>query len=148
MDESEESRTSSAHMGAVHHHFRLFVLLRALLRPKLGIDVARQNRLEGKSIFASIHSPRDFINEIPQILCNTGSDTEKIYAHAIQPVRDHGNFLLCSILLGNVLVNSTFTILLDSLTSGLVAILCSTLLIVIFGEITPQVHINHLTSQC
>lgn len=74
-----------------------------------------------------------------KILCNTGSESEKKYAHAIQPVRDHGNFLLCSILLGNVLVNSTFTILLDSLTSGLVAIICSTLLIVIFGEITPQV---------
>lgn len=77
-----------------------------------------------------------------KILCNTGTDSEKRYANAIQPVRDHGNFLLCSILLGNVLVNSTFTILLDSLTSGLIAIVCSTLLIVIFGEITPQVLIS------
>lgn len=68
-----------------------------------------------------------------------GSESEKKHARAIQPVRDHGNFLLCSILLGNVLVNSTFTILLDSLTSGLIAVVCSTLLIVIFGEITPQV---------
>jgi metal transporter CNNM len=77
-----------------------------------------------------------------KILCNTGSESEKRYARAIQPVRDHGNFLLCSILLGNVLVNSTFTILLDSLTSGLIAVVCSTLLIVIFGEITPQVLIK------
>ncbi|XP_049283336.1 unextended protein isoform X2 [Anopheles funestus] len=73
-----------------------------------------------------------------QILCNTGSDKEKQYAHAIKPVRDMGNYLLCSILLGNVLVNSTFTILLDSLTSGLFAIVGSTVAIVIFGEITPQ----------
>ncbi|XP_049531115.1 unextended protein isoform X1 [Anopheles darlingi] len=73
-----------------------------------------------------------------KILCNTGTEQEKQYAKAIQPVRDHGNFLLCSILLGNVLVNSTFTILLDSLTSGLVAVICSTIAIVIFGEITPQ----------
>uniref|UniRef100_A0A182J2L4 Uncharacterized protein n=1 Tax=Anopheles atroparvus TaxID=41427 RepID=A0A182J2L4_ANOAO len=73
-----------------------------------------------------------------KILCNTGSDKEKRYAKAIQPVRDHGNFLLCSILLGNVLVNSTFTILLDGLTSGLIAVCFSTLLIVIFGEIVPQ----------
>lgn len=73
-----------------------------------------------------------------KILCNTGTEIEKNYARAIQPVRDHGNFLLCSILLGNVLVNSTFTILLDGLTSGLLAVVLSTLLIVIFGEITPQ----------
>lgn len=74
-----------------------------------------------------------------KILCNTGQEAERRHARVIQPVRDHGNFLLCSILLGNVLVNSTFTILLDDLTSGLVAVIFSTLAIVVFGEITPQV---------
>ena len=73
-----------------------------------------------------------------KILKNTGTEAERKYAAQIQPVRDHGNYLLCSILLGNVLVNSTFTILLDGLTSGLVAVICSTIAIVIFGEITPQ----------
>uniref|UniRef100_A0A1B0GLB6 Metal transporter cnnm2 n=1 Tax=Lutzomyia longipalpis TaxID=7200 RepID=A0A1B0GLB6_LUTLO len=73
-----------------------------------------------------------------KILRNTGTEKEKHYARQIEPVRDHGNYLLCSILLGNVLVNSTFTILLDGLTSGLVAVICSTIAIVIFGEITPQ----------
>lgn len=73
-----------------------------------------------------------------KILCNTGGQKEREYARIIQPVRNHGNFLLCSILLGNVLVNSTFTIILDGLTSGLVAVVCSTIAIVLFGEITPQ----------
>ncbi|KZC10512.1 Metal transporter CNNM2 [Dufourea novaeangliae] len=73
-----------------------------------------------------------------KILCNTGTEKEKQYARTIQPVRNHGNYLLCSILFSNVLVNSIFTILLDDLTSGLVAIICSTLAIVIFGEISPQ----------
>ncbi|XP_063699850.1 unextended protein [Culicoides brevitarsis] len=73
-----------------------------------------------------------------KILCNTGTENEQQHARTIQPVRDHGNYLLCSILLGNVLVNSTFTILLDGLTSGLLAVVFSTLLIVVFGEITPQ----------
>ena len=56
------------------------------------------------------------------------------------PVRKHGNFLLCSILLGNVLVNNSLTILLDSLLDGggAIAVVFATLAIVIFGEIIPQ----------
>jgi metal transporter CNNM len=57
------------------------------------------------------------------------------------PIRGMGNFLLCSILLGNVLVNNTLTITLDTLTGGggIVAVIGATLSIVIFGEIIPQV---------
>uniref|UniRef100_A0A8D8YKD0 Metal transporter CNNM2 n=1 Tax=Cacopsylla melanoneura TaxID=428564 RepID=A0A8D8YKD0_9HEMI len=73
-----------------------------------------------------------------KIICNTGTEHERKYAKIIIPVREHGNYLLCSILLGNVMVNSSFTILLDDITSGLVAIIGSTLAIVIFGEISPQ----------
>lgn len=73
-----------------------------------------------------------------KIVANTGTEAEKHYARAIMPVRKTGNYLLCSILLGNVLVNSTLTIMMDDLTSGLVAIIGSTLTIVIFGEICPQ----------
>ncbi|KAG8310765.1 Metal transporter cnnm2 [Homalodisca vitripennis] len=73
-----------------------------------------------------------------RIICNTGTESERRYARTILPVREHGNYLLCSILLGNVMVNSTFTILLDDMTSGLVAVVVSTLLIVVCGEITPQ----------
>lgn len=74
-----------------------------------------------------------------KIYMNTGSEKEKGYARAIIPVRNHGNYLLCTLLLGNVLVNSTLTILLDELTSGLVAVIGSTVGIVILGEIVPQV---------
>ncbi|XP_014237046.1 metal transporter CNNM4 isoform X1 [Trichogramma pretiosum] len=73
-----------------------------------------------------------------KILCNTGTEKEKRYARTIQPVRNHGNYLLCSILFSNVLVNSIFTIILEELTSGFVAVSCSTLAIVIIGEISPQ----------
>ncbi|CAL8077533.1 unnamed protein product [Orchesella dallaii] len=73
-----------------------------------------------------------------KIIMNTGSKAEKTYAQSIVPVRNHGNFLLCCLLFSNVLVNATLTILVDDLTSGLIAIAGSTLSIVIFGEIIPQ----------
>ena len=73
-----------------------------------------------------------------EIVKNTGSEKERTYANKIAPIRNHGNFLLCSLLLGNVLVNNTLTILLDTLTSGLVAVIGATMGIVVFGEIIPQ----------
>ena len=76
-----------------------------------------------------------------QIVIKTGSEQEQEDAKAILPVRKLGNFLLCSLLLGNVLVNNTLTIMLDALTGGggLIAVIGSTMGIVVFGEIIPQV---------
>ena len=64
-----------------------------------------------------------------------------------------GNFLLCSILLGNVLVNNTLTVTLDMLTGGggTLAVIGATMGIVIFGEIIPQVDLStniHEVPQC
>nr|XP_056715994.1 metal transporter CNNM4 [Euleptes europaea] len=74
-----------------------------------------------------------------RIVQNCGTETEKRYARKIEPIRRKGNYLLCSLLLGNVLVNTTLTILLDDLIgSGLGAVIASTSGIVIFGEIVPQ----------
>lgn len=74
-----------------------------------------------------------------RIVQNCGTEKEKHYAKAIEPVRSQGNYLLCSLLLGNVLVNTTLTILLDDIAgSGLIAVVVSTIGIVIFGEIVPQ----------
>ncbi|XP_015609987.1 metal transporter CNNM4 [Cephus cinctus] len=73
-----------------------------------------------------------------KILRNIGTPKEKEYAKKIQPVRDHGNYLLCTILFSIVLANSIFTVILDDLTSGLIAVVSSTLSIVVFGEIWPQ----------
>ena len=73
-----------------------------------------------------------------EILKNIGTPEEQSYVNKIYPLRKRGNFLLCTILLGNVLVNSTSTLLLGDMLSGVYAALGSTMLIVIFGEIIPQ----------
>ena len=74
-----------------------------------------------------------------QIVENCGSEQERKFAKIISPVRNQGNFLLCTILLGNVLVNNTLAILTDNTVgSGPIAIVTATLGIVVFGEILPQ----------
>jgi len=68
----------------------------------------------------------------------SGNSTDTDYALAIIPIRQKGNFLLCTLLLGNVAVNAALSILLTALSGGVLAFIISTGLIVIFGEIIPQ----------
>ena len=72
------------------------------------------------------------------IVIKGGSTAEARWARKIKPIRQHGNLLLCTLLLGNTLVNAIIAILLADLTSGIVGGLISTGVIVIFGEIIPQ----------
>lgn len=59
-------------------------------------------------------------------------------AKKIYPVRENGNLLLVTLLLGNVAVNAALSVFLGSITIGIVAIVVSTALITLFGEIIPQ----------
>ncbi|NQV00069.1 MAG: DUF21 domain-containing protein [Parcubacteria group bacterium] len=72
-------------------------------------------------------------NELQRKISIGNKDAEKVYA-----VRRRGNLLLCTLLLGNVGVNSTLAIFLGNIASGVMAGLIATGLIVIFGEIIPQ----------
>ena len=60
-------------------------------------------------------------------------DAQKVYS-----LRENGNLLLCTLLIGNVAVNSALSIFLGSIISGILAGLTATGLIVVFGEIAPQ----------
>ncbi|KAG0044784.1 hypothetical protein BGZ83_009933 [Gryganskiella cystojenkinii] len=74
------------------------------------------------------------------VLMASGSPTEQVHAETVYKLLSRGkHWVLVTLLLGNVIVNETLPVVLDSeLGGGVVAILISTLLIVIFGEIIPQ----------
>ncbi|KAG7347168.1 membrane protein [Nitzschia inconspicua] len=59
-------------------------------------------------------------------------------AKNIYPVRKQGNLLLCTLLLGNVAVNSLLSIIMAAFTGGTIGFVTSTIMIVVFGEILPQ----------
>ncbi|EIE23075.1 DUF21-domain-containing protein, partial [Coccomyxa subellipsoidea C-169] len=73
-----------------------------------------------------------------RILVEGGDAKERSHAQKILPVREQGNQLLCTLLLGNVIINSALSILLADLTTGPIGLLTSTAVILIFGEIIPQ----------
>jgi metal transporter CNNM len=72
-------------------------------------------------------------NELKRKISLGNKQAKKVYT-----VRKKGNLLLCTLLLGNVAVNSTLAIFLGNIASGVIAGLIATGLIVIFGEIIPQ----------
>ena len=65
-------------------------------------------------------------------------EKEGQHARKLLPLRRRGNLLLCAILLGNVMVNSLLSILMADIAGGAIALIASTALIVVFGEIVPQ----------
>ncbi len=63
-------------------------------------------------------------------------------AAVLYPVRKDGNLLLTTLLIGNVLVNAILSVFLGSITTGIIAVIVATALIVILGEILPQAVFN------
>ena len=77
-------------------------------------------------------------DDLGLVISGSGDPEEVECAQKIRPLRKRGNLLLCTLLLGNTLVNAVIAVLLADLTSGLVGTCVTTGLIVVFGEIVPQ----------
>ncbi|KAG0136234.1 hypothetical protein HOY82DRAFT_550428 [Tuber indicum] len=75
-----------------------------------------------------------------QVIEQSGEGAEKNHAHKVLSLLKRGkHWVLVTLLLSNVITNETLPIVLDrSLGGGWPAVLSSTVLIVIFGEIIPQ----------
>lgn len=74
-----------------------------------------------------------------RIIALSGTEQQRSYARIVEPIRRKGHLLLCTLLIVNMLANETIPLILDDvLPNGWIAVLLSTALIVMFGEIIPQ----------
>ena len=64
------------------------------------------------------------------------------HAKKVLAMRKDSNFLLTTILWGNVGVNVLLTLLSDSVMAGVISFVFSTVLITLFGEIVPQAYFS------
>ncbi|TPX31807.1 hypothetical protein SmJEL517_g04946 [Synchytrium microbalum] len=73
------------------------------------------------------------------ILRRSGTETQKRWVARIEPIRNNAHLLLVTLLLSNTIVNETLPVLFHYVDwDGYQAVLISTFLIVVFGEIIPQ----------
>ncbi|KAL0964635.1 hypothetical protein UPYG_G00326800 [Umbra pygmaea] len=74
-----------------------------------------------------------------RVLQNSGTEKEQKYAHKIESVRKHGNYILCTVVLGNVLTNTCFVVWMCQILGMTVTSLTTcTFGIFFIGEILPH----------
>ncbi|KAA6394719.1 MAG: putative cNMP binding protein [Streblomastix strix] len=73
-----------------------------------------------------------------QILSDLGTETDKKRIKKIMRVRKHGNALLCTLLLSDLMCNVLISLIMDDLTNPIIAFFVTTFVTVIIGEILPE----------
>lgn len=74
-----------------------------------------------------------------EVLSKTGTAKQRIQATRILPILKNRHLLLVTLLLSNMILNETLPIIAEGvLGSGIVSVVVSTALVIIFGEIIPQ----------
>ena len=79
---------------------------------------------------------------ISRLRLEVEAGTGNAAAAKVLRMREESNFLLTTILWGNVGINVLLTLLSNSVMAGLVAFMFSTVIITIFGEIAPQAYFS------
>uniref|UniRef100_A0A1A8PH57 Metal transporter n=1 Tax=Nothobranchius rachovii TaxID=451742 RepID=A0A1A8PH57_9TELE len=74
-----------------------------------------------------------------QVLQNSGTDKEQNYARKIESVRRHGNYVLCTLLLGNAIINASLAVWMCQILgmTWLSTVICA-FGIFFIGEILPH----------
>uniref|UniRef100_A0A8C2DTX8 Metal transporter n=1 Tax=Cyprinus carpio TaxID=7962 RepID=A0A8C2DTX8_CYPCA len=74
-----------------------------------------------------------------KVLQNSGTDKEQKYAHKIESVRKHGNYVLCTLVLCNVLTNTFLVVWICQILGATpISTAACTFLIFFIGEILPH----------
>lgn len=63
-------------------------------------------------------------------------------AKIVYPIRALGHQLMVTLLIGNVIVNAAITALLDTQVNGFLAVIITTIAVVLFGEILPMAYLR------
>jgi metal transporter CNNM len=79
---------------------------------------------------------------IPRLRLEIEAANKSKAANSVLQLRRNSNFLLATILWGNVGINVLLTLLSDSVMAGVTAFLFSTVAITLFGEIIPQAYFS------
>jgi metal transporter CNNM len=79
---------------------------------------------------------------IPRLRLEIEASNNNISAIKVLSLRKNSNFLLATVLWGNVGINVALTLLSNSVMTGIVAFLFSTVVITMLGEIIPQAYFS------
>ena len=91
------------------------------------------------ALFAGLTLGMLSLDKVELEVVAAGEDVElAACARRLIPLRQNGNLLLCTFLIGNTACNSLSAILMADIAGGLAGFLISTFAILLFGEIIPQ----------